>query len=1457
MTAIDRRIVQMEFDNGRFERNIETSMLSLERLKDSLDMNKAAEGLSNFENVANRFSLEGLSQNVATIAERFTTLGIIGVTALENIANRAIYAGEKLVKSFTITPLKTGFQEYETQINAIQTILANTESKGTTLQNVNDALDELNKYADMTIYNFTQMTRNIGTFTAAGVDLDTSVAAIKGIANLAAVSGSTSQQASVAMYQLSQALAAGTVKLMDWNSVVNAGMGGQVFQDALKETARAHGIAIDQMIKDEGSFRNTLQKGWLSSEILTETLQKFTGDLTEEQLRQMGYTEDQIAGIIKMGETANNAATKVKTFTQLFETLSEAAQSGWAQTWRTLVGDFEEARELLTKLSDIFSETINKSAEARNTMLESWKELGGRTSVIQSVYNLMDAIANIISPISKAFRELFPSTTAEQLFNMTKALEGFTSKLLEFTVNNADRVYSVFHGLFSVVRFGVNVFKELASAAIELASGLMPVGDAVLAVMADLGNLLTNLSNLGSDGDKINAFKYVGEVFSNTLDNIKRAAEGVSPVIRNLGNEIIGVFTALTSSISSAVQSLNLEQILSVISTGLIGLITFENFSGVLSTLDSVRDTLEAWQWTLRADALLSIAAAIGILTVALIGLSSIDGTKLVSSLAALSVLFVELFGAMALFGKNDTTLGSMLAMAEITGSMITVAAAMVIFAQAIKTLSEVSWQDTAKGVAAVSVMLVELTTAMILLSNLNGKMKISATALLGLATSVTILSVAVKSLGEVEVNKLVKGLASVAAILAEVALFQTFTSGNKGMVATAAGLNLVASSMIIFSEAIDKLGTIPIKNIGKGLLAMGVGLAEVAVATKLMPSNMITIGVGLVAVANAMVVLSTALGNMGGMSLEQIGKSFLTLFSSLTVLTTAMIGMQKALPGAAALLTISAALAVFVPVLGTLGNMSVSTIITGLVSLAAAFGVLGAASVLLSPVAPTLVTLAGAIALLGVGVAGIGIGIAGFATALTALAASGVAASTAIVASLTAIISLIPMFITQVGNGIIGLVTVIGESGSAIVTSVSNVLSALITAVATVIPQFVEMGMTLILSFIEAIASNIDQLTNLGIDIVVKFIEAVGSRIGEVVTAGITFAAQFINGVADGISKGVPEIGKAIGNLAWSMVEGLVNGIKNGIKEVVGGVIDMGNDALSALANLLGIHSPSLEFQYLGEYSGAGYARGLTNEIPTITSAITTLSKRALSTLNSYYGDYVAAGSKLFAGTVSGINSQHSNLLTTIRLLSIDSVDTLESFEDEFYDAGSFMALGFAEGIEDYAYVVIRAARRMAQEAYEAAMEELDAASPSKLFKEVGSYVPQGFAIGISSEGSLVKNAATNMADTAIRTTQSAISKIVDYLADGIDTQPVIRPVLDLSNLESGTKTINTMMSQTRALSAASGFNQNGEIIDGTYNPHGAVYQFTQNNYSPKALSRLEIYRQTKNQFSALKGTV
>lgn len=369
-SQVDEKVVSLVFNNANFEKNVKTSLSTLGKLKESLKFNKIPDGLKNISSSIAKVSFAPISRGVQEVHAKFSALEVMGVTALSNITNTAVNAGKRIASAITIDPVKSGFQEYETQINAIQTILANTESKGTTMDDVNAALDELNKYADMTIYNFTEMTRNIGTFTAAGVDLDTSVAAIKGIANLAAVSGSNSQQAATAMYQLSQALATGTVKLMDWNSVVNAGMGGENFQNALKETARVHGIAVDQFIEDEGSFRESLKEGWLTSQVLTETLAKYTGDLTEEQLRNIGYTEEQITSIMHLGETANDAATKVKTFTQLFDTTAEALQSGWTQTWELIIGDFEEAKDMLTSISEFLNNIIEETSNARNAILK-------------------------------------------------------------------------------------------------------------------------------------------------------------------------------------------------------------------------------------------------------------------------------------------------------------------------------------------------------------------------------------------------------------------------------------------------------------------------------------------------------------------------------------------------------------------------------------------------------------------------------------------------------------------------------------------------------------------------------------------------------------------------------------------------------------------------------------------------------------------------------------------------------------------------------------------------------------------------------------------------------------------------------------------------------------------------------------------------------------------------------
>ena len=432
---VDQRVVEMQFNNAQFEKNTRQSISTLEKLKASLKLDRAGESLSNLSKAADKVDLTPVGDEVEGITYRFKTLDVIAMTAISNITTSAMHMGKALAQALTVNPVKSGLAEYETQINSVQTILANTQSQGTNLAQVNAALDELNTYADKTIYNFTEMTRNIGTFTAAGVDLDTSVSAIKGIANLAAVSGSTSMQASTAMYQLSQALAAGTVKLMDWNSVVNAGMGGAVFQDALKETARVHGIAIDEMIAKEGSFRETLQHGWLSADILTETLAKFTGDLSEAELRSIGYTGDQITEIIKMGETANDAATKVKTLTQLIDTLKEAIQSGWTQSWEYIIGDFEEAKELWTEISDRLSAVVSQSADARNALLKGGLASGFNQFIDEGITDYSDLLTNMLAEVGKA-QGAITDEEIEAAGGLTKTFKSgwLNAELLESTL---------------------------------------------------------------------------------------------------------------------------------------------------------------------------------------------------------------------------------------------------------------------------------------------------------------------------------------------------------------------------------------------------------------------------------------------------------------------------------------------------------------------------------------------------------------------------------------------------------------------------------------------------------------------------------------------------------------------------------------------------------------------------------------------------------------------------------------------------------------------------------------------------------------------------------------------------------------------------------------------------------------------------------------------------------------
>lgn len=501
--SIENKVVSLELDDSKFTSRVDGVLRNVDRLKSGMNFKQSTDGLDNVGNAAqdaskrmgaiadsvknintsvvnNSTTAAAATANVGAAAKisstNFSMLAGAASVAMGNIASKALMAGGSVLSSFTFGPIMDGFREYENQLNAVQTIQANTFSKGETTATINAALDELNAYADKTIYSFTEMTRNIGMFTSAGVGLKDSVAAIKGLSNVAAMSGSSSEQAATAMYQLSQALSTGVVKLQDWNSIVNAGMGGEQFQEALKRTARTYGVEVDKMIDKAGSFRNSLASGWLTSEIMIETLTQYTGDLSREQLLSAGYTEQQADEIMRLAATANDAATKVKTFSQLIDTTAEALGSGWASIFRTIFGDFEKARELWTAVSDEVNGGIGTFFDAIQGILDRWDELGGWYEWWYGIGDLWKAISKPLKAIGEGFFSAFQGDGGKALYDFSYYFRHSISQWLIMSDDFANNLGKVFKMVGQIVSPIIEVLIGVGSAFVQIAVAAFKLG---------------------------------------------------------------------------------------------------------------------------------------------------------------------------------------------------------------------------------------------------------------------------------------------------------------------------------------------------------------------------------------------------------------------------------------------------------------------------------------------------------------------------------------------------------------------------------------------------------------------------------------------------------------------------------------------------------------------------------------------------------------------------------------------------------------------------------------------------------------------------------------------------------------------------------------------------------------------------------------------------------------------
>ena len=968
--SIDERVVQMQFENSQFEKGIKQSTDSLKKLDDALKFDSANTGIESVQKSIKGIDLSVISDAAQIVSQRFSTLGVIATRVLQNITDSVMRAGSAIMNQFALEPILTGFQEYETQIGAIQTILTNTESKGTTLTQVNQALDELNKYADQTIYNFTEMTRNIGTFTAAGVDLQTSVDSIKGLANLAAVSGSTANQASVAMYQLSQAIAAGKVQLMDWNSIVNAGMGGELFQNALKRTAENFGTNVDAMISKYGSFRESLTKGgWLTTEVLTETLKQLSGAYTQADLMAQGYTEDQAQQIVDLAETAVNAATKVKTFSQFFDTLKEAVQSGWTNTWEIIIGDFNEAQDLLTGISDRIGGMIQASADARNQLLSEGLSSGWKQLLNEGISNedeFIDSIKNVAREHGIAIDEMvdkegsFTNTLkdgwlttdmlGEAVTNYSDRLSAMSEEELQAAGYTEDHVKQLTDlkaklddGSLSLEEFvekmerpsgRENIIEALGDAFDYLISIIQPIKEAFAEVFPPatgeqiyqwtvrIKEFADGLTLSDGAAEKLkSAFKGLFSAADLVLKGVSSILGGLRPltdIFKNLGFFVLDAASSLGDYISGVNESAEASSAFSKVSDTLSAIFSgiSELVSGLATGLSGLKDVFSSIG-KIAEDAFGTVFDILKEIVEWLAGnvtlddiISTLVGAGTISALDKLGGTFDKISGFFDMFTKPSEAVKS-----GGIGNAIS------------DTLNQIksSLEEFTKGIQVAS--------------------------LVAIAVALETLSDAVETLSALRIDQLTVSLVAVKVMLSElgggfkqiVKTLQTFKA--KGVVGASVALLALAEAVKILAEAMVLLKDLDLEETAQGLISIGVSVAALVAGLKFLNGVKVNFStsVALLALAEATKILSEALQEFSKLSFDEIERGLIAMGGAIAELTASIsilgkFGNLNSLIGSLGIVVAVQALDEIAQGLESMGSLTWEEIQNGLIAMGGAF---------------------------------------------------------------------------------------------------------------------------------------------------------------------------------------------------------------------------------------------------------------------------------------------------------------------------------------------------------------------------------------------------------------------------------------------------------------------------------------------------------------------------------------
>jgi tape measure domain-containing protein len=1210
MATVDNKVVSLEFNNSRFNSNVQSTMSALDKLKEKLAFKGGVKGFEDINKAAGQVKVDTISRGIEGVSAGFIAMSTIAITALSKITSAAVDTGARLAKAISITPITDGFSEYETKMGSIQTIMSNTqaeqEKSGLTTEEwggkVTKALQNLNTYSDKTIYNFGEMAKNIGTFTAAGVDLDTSVSSIKGIANIAAISGSNSEQASTAMYQLSQAMAQGSVKLMDWNSVVNAGMGGEVFQKSLFDTGKALGTLKDVPVgqtfdewKDSGnSFRESLKDEWITTDVLTTTLSAASGEMTKVQLLAKGFTDEQAASMLKLGENGVEAATKVKTASQLFSTLGEAMGSGWSTTFELIFGNFEEAKKLFTGLSNYIGGIINKSADARNLIMLDWKNNDGRDTLMQGMLMAWQDILSILTPVGRAFREVFPKKTSGDLLSMTEKFKAFFENF-RLGAGNAKTIKVVFVAFFTAIKMGLKIIGSLVSMFFKVIGAIgtfatalrIASGGAVGAFFKAIGNLFKALTSGG------------GAAATGALDGLSSGAKTLGTWLGNLLGNLAGVTERINNFTKSLLQGDKATKKSGESTSRFAGIIEFFKsvFSGIGNFFGSIFDGIASFG-ELIGNVASAIVDALGNLGGGLSNAFSSINWKLVfggigvgagvalvaklrqllnapltlietlsESLAGIGDSFANVLNGFALQIKAD-------ALGDAADAIFKLAIALAIMTAALVVLASLDPVRLGQAVATMAALFVALNKTMkgFLTLQLPSGMQLFGlgVALLGIAGAIFILAAALKRIEDLDQNQLLVGVSTVAALMTGLALAAQQLAKDTGTMAKA-GLAMIGMSIAIYilTFALARMADLdPAKAIA-GAVAASAAIVGMAYALKQVDEKEAAAkGLAFLGLGAAVNLFAMAVEKFGNMKLSVLG----TGMAAIGALLGGMVLFFNKLPPnmilvAGQILIISIAMNVLAYAVQAMGSMDWEVMKQGLIGIAGALAIMaiaanvmnsaivGAGAVVIMAVGLTL--LAGAVATFGqMGVDTMIKSLLGIAAVLVIIGVAGAifgVISPLLLAGGVAFMAMgLGMLFFGAGAWLAATAILALAGASAVgvkqaISAINQILKALPGFAASIGKGIIE-GVRTILDAIPGLTDSIGKavwaLMTMLIDLVLKFID---EKLDDIIQAGYDILLAFMRGIRDNIA----EITMVAAEILVEFLNGLAEAIEEKAEEI------------------------------------------------------------------------------------------------------------------------------------------------------------------------------------------------------------------------------------------------------------------------------------------------------------------